>query len=100
MTQKKPEECKYVYIYMYIQIMTVTTDKPARQNTDACSRTQKSEMETLSEALGRSAEQSQPPENLHRTAMEKTEEKSSVPVRQHFVLSKTRYIFHTSPSLL
>ena len=76
--------------------MTVTTGKPAGQNTDAFSRTQKSEMETLSETLGRSAEQSQPPENLHRTAMEKTEEKSSVPVRHHFVLSKTRYIF---PSL-
>ena len=45
-------------------------------------------METLPEALGRSAEQSQPPENLHRTAMEKTEEKSSVLVRQHFFLPK------------
>ena len=95
--------CVYIYICMYvcmyIQIMTVTTDKPVRQNTDACSRTQKSEMETLSEALGRPAEQSQPPENLHITAMEKTEEKSLVPVRQQFVLSKTRYLSHSSPTL-
>ena len=43
-------------------------------------------METLPEALGHSAEQSQPPENLHKTSMEETEEKSSVPVLQHFVL--------------
>ena len=85
---------------MHIQIMTVTTDKPARQNTNACSRTQKSEMETLSETLGRSAEQSQPPENLHRTAMEKIDEKSSVLVRQHFVLSKRDIYYYTSPSLL
>ena len=69
-------------------------------NSDAYTHRERREMETLPEALGRSAEQSQPPENLHRTTMEKTEEKSSVPVRQHFVLSKTRYIFHTSPSLL
>ena len=41
---------------MYRRIKTVTTDKPARQNTGACSRTQKSEMETLPEALGHSTE--------------------------------------------
>ena len=52
------------------------------------SRTQKSEMETLPEAHGHSAEQSQPPENLRKDGYgELTEEKSSVPVRQHFVLS-------------
>ena len=89
-----------VYIYVYSNYDSYNRQAGEWQNTDACSRTQKSEMETLPEALGCSVEQSQPPENLHRTTMEKIEEKSSVPVRQHFVLSKTRYIFHTSPSLL
>ena len=69
-TQRKRDKCKYVYVYICIRIKTVTTGKPVRQNTGACSRAQRSEMETLPEALGRSAEQSRPPENLRRTAME------------------------------
>ena len=43
------------------------------------------EMDTLPEALGRFAEQSRPPENLHNRIYRKMEE-SYVPVRQHFVL--------------
>ena len=51
-------------------------------------------METLSEAHGRSAEQSQPLENLRKNGYgELTEEKSSVPVRKHFVLSNARSPF-------
>ena len=49
---------------MYIRNKTVAISKPARQNTGVCSRTQRSEIEILPEALGLSAEQSQPPENL------------------------------------
>ena len=55
---------------MYIRNKTVAISKPARQNTGVCSRTQRNEMETLPEALGRSTEQSQPPENLRKMAME------------------------------
>ena len=45
-------------------------------------------MGTLPEAPGRSAEQSQPPETYAENDYgEMTEEKGSVPVRQHFVLS-------------
>ena len=48
----------------------VTIGESARQNTGFCSRTHRSGMETLLEALGRSVEQSQPPENLRKMAME------------------------------
>ena len=83
---------------MYIQIMTVTTDKPTSDKTPTHLE---SEMETLPEAVGHSAEQSQPPEKLHRTTMEKTEEKSSILVRQHFILDKTRYLLrHVSLSFI
>ena len=58
-------------------------------NSDAYTHRERREMETLPEALGRSAEQSQPPENLHKMTMKKTKEKSSVLVRQCFVLHKT-----------
>ena len=48
-------------------------------------------METMPEAHGRSTEQSQPPETcVENDYGETTEEKSSVPVRQHFVLSNAR----------
>ena len=48
-------------------------------------------METLPEAHGRSAKQSQPPETCAENDYgETTEEKGSVPVRQHFVLSNAR----------
>ena len=84
-------------VYVYIN-QGVTTGKPAsdrlrRLHTHTHTHTHthaEREMETLPKALGHSAEQSQPPKNLHRTTMEKTEEKSSVLVRQHFVLHKTR----------
>ena len=64
--------CIYIYIYMYVYSDYDSYNRQAGewQNTNACSRTHKSEMETLPEALGRSAEQSQPPENLRRMAME------------------------------
>ena len=57
-------------------------------------------MDTLSEALGRSAEQSQTLENLHNRKYKKLEEKSSVPVRQHFILDKSDPFYDTSPFLL
>ena len=39
--------------------------------------------------------------NLHRKRLWRiTKEESSVLVRQHFVLSNTRSLFHSSPSLL
>ena len=45
----------------------VTTGKPVSdKNSDAYTHREKREMETLLEALGRSAEQRQPPENLHK----------------------------------
>ena len=48
-------------------------------------------METLPEAHGHSAEQSQPAETCAENDYgETTEEKGSVPVRQHFVLSNAR----------
>ena len=50
-------------------------------------------METLPEAHERSTEQSQPPETCAKNDYgEIAEEKSSVPVRQHFVLSNARYL--------
>ena len=49
----------------------VTTGRPVSDKALPPTRTHtENEMETLSEALGRSAEQSQPPENLRRMAME------------------------------
>ena len=75
---------------------TVTTNRPARRTptpVHSHTHTQKSEMETLPEAQGRSAEQSQPPETCAKNDYgEIIEEKSSVPVRQHFVLSNARYL--------
>ena len=59
----------YTNIYVYIGQDSYNRQAD-KENTDACSRTQKSEMETVLEANRRSAEQSQPPENLHRMAME------------------------------
>ena len=50
----------------------VTTARPVSDKALPPTRTHtEKEMETLSEALGRSAKQSQPLENLHRMAMEK-----------------------------
>ena len=75
-------------MYVYSDYDNYNRKAGERQNTRRLLTHSESEMETLPEALGRPVEQSQPPENLHKTAMEKTEEKSSVPVRQHFVLHK------------
>ena len=54
-------------MYVYININVYVDQKrynyqAGKANTDAYSHTQESEMETLPEAHGRSAEQSQPPE--------------------------------------
>ena len=55
-------------------------------------RTQGSKMEILPEAHGRSTEQNQPLENLRKRKLWRTtEKKSSVTVRQHFVLTNARY---------
>ena len=86
-------------MYIYIN-QGVTTGKPASDRLRRLHTHTERKMETLPEALGCSAEQIQPPENLHRTIMEKIEEKSSVLVQQHFVLDKTRYFYNISPSLL
>ena len=62
-----------------------------RTDADACSlrHTQKgSRAEVLSDALGRSSKQREPPRTLHRKAMEQeTEREAPKSVRQHFVLS-------------
>ena len=89
-------------MYIYLSIPNGYNQQAGKANADACSltHTQKSEMETLPEAHGRSEKQSQPPETYAENDYgETTEEKSSVPVRQHFVLSNARYPFHLSPSL-
>ena len=82
----------------------VTTDMPARRAlTPVYSHThaRNSEMETLPKAHGRSVEQSQPPETCAENSYgETTEEKGSVPVQQHFVLSNARSFLSLSPSLL
>ena len=92
-----------VGIYIYIQMRVVTTGKPVSDkhrrlhtHTHTHTRTHtESGMETLPEALGRSAKQRQPLEDLHRTRLRRRqrEEKSSVPVRQDFVFHKTRPLF-------
>ena len=85
----------YEHECIYISIKAVTINRSARRTpTPVHSGTQKSEMETLPKAHGRSTEQSQPPENLRKDGYgELTEEKSSVPIWQHFVLPKMRDLF-------
>ena len=85
-----------VCVYIYIQMRTVTTVTPASDKAPTPAHTQReSGMETLPEALEHSAEQRQPPEDLHRTRLQRRqrEEKSLVPVRQHFVLCKNMIPF-------
>ena len=59
----------YVYKYIYISRRLQLTGRQG-EHRRLFTHTQKSEMETLPEAHGRSTEQSQPPENLRKMAME------------------------------
>ena len=65
----------------------VTTDQAGETDADACSPTHSGDtMEVLPEAHGRSSKQHGPPETCRKKLWRTTEEKRSVPVRQHFVL--------------
>ena len=67
--------------YKYIELNEVTTRRPVSDKAPLPTHTHtENEMESLPEALRRSAEQSQPLENLHNRQYRKMEEKSSVPV--------------------
>ena len=63
-----------LYLFFQPWTRTVTTDKPVSDKTPTHARTHtENGMETLPEALKRSTEQRQPPENLHIATIEKTE---------------------------
>ena len=79
----------------------VTTNRPARRTpTPVHSHTEERDgdsAESTRAFRGAESTSRKPAQNGYG---ELTEEKSLVPVLQHFVLSNVRYLFHSSPSLL
>ena len=77
----------------------VTTDQAGETDADACSATHSGDtMEVLPEAHGHSSKQHEPPETCRKKLARMTEEKRSVPVRQHFVLPNAQCLFLTVSS--
>ena len=77
----------------------VTTDQVGETDVDACSPAHSGDtMEVLLEAHGRSSKQHESPETCRKKLARMTEEKCSVPVRQHFVLPNARSLFLTVSS--
>ena len=87
---------EYVCIYnlVYADTQAVTTDQAGGTDADACSSSHSGDtMEVLPEAHGRSSKLHEPPETCRKKLVRMTEEKRSVPVRQHFVLPNARSPF-------